>query len=64
MYVTSKSKNDIMSDNTQIVTLKCFVMRKLQVKKESIRLTKTVNCAVSQQLMVMKYQMAYFQTRL
>ena len=46
------------------VTLKCIVMRKLQVKKESIRLTKTVNCAVSQQLMVMKYQMAYFQTRL
>lgn len=53
LYVTSNSKNNI----------KVFVMIKLQVEKESIRLTKTMKCAVSQQLTVMKYQMACFQMK-
>lgn len=38
-------------------------MIKLQAEKESIHLSKTMKCAVSQQLTVMKYQMACFQMK-
>lgn len=45
------------------ITLKSCVLRKLQVKKESSHLAKTMKCAVSQQLMVANYQMACFQMK-
>lgn len=45
------------------MSLESFVTRKLWVKKDNSHLTKTLKCALSPNLTVMKHQMASFQTR-